>query len=141
MTAIASSAAVTPHTTITAAINDLLFNPALPLEEAVERHFTPDYRQRTDGVWADHAGFTEHIGHLRAVVASGSIDVHEEFFAGLLTADRHTVHVVKTDGSEVSMEVYVFGEFGPCGRFSRIEETTLLLRGAETDRDLGSARA
>ncbi|MFD7909053.1 nuclear transport factor 2 family protein [Kitasatospora sp. NPDC059722] len=129
------------HTTITAAINDLLFTPSLPLEDAIERHFTPDYRQRTDGTWADRAGFAEHIGHLRAVVASGSIDVHEEFHADGRTADRHTVHVVKTDGSEVSMEVYVFGEFGPCGRFARIEETTLLLKGAETDRDLGSARA
>ncbi|MGW2253330.1 nuclear transport factor 2 family protein [Kitasatospora sp. NPDC001660] len=128
------------NTTITAALADLLLTPGLPLEEAVERHFTPDYRQRTDGSWADRAGFMEHIGHLRAVVASGRIDVHEELTDGTRTADRHTVHVVKTDGTEVSMEVYLFGEFGPCGRFKRIEETTLLLKGAETDRDLGSAR-
>ncbi|MEY9876159.1 hypothetical protein ABH931_005669 [Streptacidiphilus sp. MAP12-33] len=45
-----------------------------------------------------------------------------------------------TDGSTVRMEVYLFGEFAPDGRFRRIEETTLLLEGADADRNLGSAR-
>jgi hypothetical protein len=38
------------------------------------------------------------------------------------------------------MEVYVFAELAPDGRFSRIEETTLMLQGDEADRNLGSAR-
>ncbi|MET9401324.1 nuclear transport factor 2 family protein [Kitasatospora sp. NPDC002965] len=128
------------HTTITAALTDLLLTPGLDLDTAVDRHFTPDYRQRTDGSWADRAAFVDHIRHLRGVVASGTLEVHEEFHAGNLTADRHTVDVVKTDGTQVRMEVYLFGEYGPCGRFRRIEETTLLLDGPEAERDLGSAR-
>ncbi|MBV6699164.1 nuclear transport factor 2 family protein [Kitasatospora aureofaciens] len=134
------SATIAPRTTIAAALDDLLFTPGLALEEALDRHFAPDYRQRTDGRWDDRAGFAAHIRHLRAVVASGRVEVHEELTAGDRTADRHTVEVVKTDGTRVRMEVYLFGEYAPCGRFRRIEETTLLLDGPEGERDLGSAR-
>ncbi|MGF1432027.1 nuclear transport factor 2 family protein [Kitasatospora sp. LaBMicrA B282] len=133
------TAAVT-HTDITTALTDLLFTPGLELAEAIDRHFAPDYRQRTDGRWDDRAAFAEHIAHLRAVVAGGSVEVFEELSAGNLYADRHVVEVVKKDGSTVRMEVYLFAEFAPDGRFRRIEETTLLLAGAESDRDMGSAR-
>ncbi|MEU9047965.1 nuclear transport factor 2 family protein, partial [Kitasatospora sp. NPDC048343] len=40
----------------------------------------------------------------------------------------------------VRMEVYLFAEFAADGRFRRIEETTLMLEGADADRNLGSAR-
>jgi hypothetical protein len=33
----------------------------LPLYAAVDRHFAPKYRQRTDGVWTDQAEFIAHI--------------------------------------------------------------------------------
>ncbi|MBL1098438.1 nuclear transport factor 2 family protein [Streptomyces coffeae] len=128
------------HTDITTALTDLLFTPELDLNEAVDRHFTPDYRQRTDGRWDDRTAFLAHIAHLRTVVADGSVHVHEELVNGHLYADRHTVNVTKTDGTTVTMEVYLFGEFAPDGRFHRIEETTLMLQGAEADRNLGSAR-
>ncbi|MGW6981468.1 nuclear transport factor 2 family protein [Streptomyces sp. NPDC054932] len=127
-------------TDITAALTDLVFNRDITVEEAADRHFAPDYRQRTDGQWADRAEFIEHITHLRTVVADGRIEVHDEVCEGSAYADRHTVHITKTDGSTVHMEVYLFGEFAPDGRFRRIEETTLLLEGSESDRDLGSAR-
>ncbi|MER5858659.1 hypothetical protein ABT131_24065 [Streptomyces sp900105245] len=62
------------RTGIEAALNDLLFDRALTLQEGADRHVTPEYR-------------------------------------------RHAY-----------------------GRFSRIEETTLMLQGSGSDRDLGSAR-
>ncbi|MFD5464846.1 nuclear transport factor 2 family protein [Kitasatospora sp. NPDC127059] len=128
------------HTDITTALTDLLLTPGLDLHEAVDRHFAPDYRQRTDGRWDDRGQFLAHIAHLRTVVADGSVEVHEELCDGARYADRHTMTVTKTDGSTVRMEVYLFAEFAPDGRFRRIEETTLLLEGGEHDRDLGSAR-
>ncbi|MCC9307815.1 nuclear transport factor 2 family protein [Kitasatospora sp. RB6PN24] len=128
------------RTDISTALTDLLLTPGLDLDEAADRHFAPDYRQRTDGSWADRQGFLAHIAHLRTVVADGSVEVHEEFVDGHRYADRHTVNVTKTDGSVVRMEVYLFGEFAPDGRFRRIEETTLMLHGADGDRNLGSAR-
>ncbi|WP_202819096.1 nuclear transport factor 2 family protein [Actinosynnema sp. ALI-1.44] len=128
------------RTGIRAALTDLLFSPDLDLYEAVDRHFTPDYRQRTDGEWDDREGFVEHIAHLRTIVAAGSIEVHDELYDGAHYADRHTVEVTKTDGSTVRTEVYVFGDFAPDGRFSRIEETTLMLHGSDADRNIGRAR-
>ncbi|MFJ9457462.1 nuclear transport factor 2 family protein [Kitasatospora sp. NPDC101447] len=128
------------HTDVRAALTDLLLTPGLDLDEAADRHFAPDYRQRTDGEWADRAEFLDHIAHLRTVVADGSVEVHDELTAGNLYADRHTMTVVKTDGTTVRMEVYLFGEFAPDGRFRRIEETTLMLEGTDGDRNLGSAR-
>ncbi|MFF7756073.1 nuclear transport factor 2 family protein [Streptomyces sp. NPDC007971] len=125
---------------IKAALTDLLVDDKLNLEEAVERHFTPGYRQRTDGEWADRAEFVEHMTHVRSLVASAEIEVHEELFDGSKYADRHTCHITKKDGSTVTMEVYVFADIAPDGRFSRIEETTLMLKGSEDDRNIGSAR-
>ncbi|MYT30416.1 MULTISPECIES: nuclear transport factor 2 family protein [unclassified Streptomyces] len=128
------------RTGIKAALTDLLLNDAITLEEAVDRHFTPEYRQRTDGEWADRAEFVEHISHLRTLVADARVDVHEELYDGGKYADRHTCHITKKDGSTVTMEVYVFADLAPDGRFNRIEETTLLLKGSDDDRNLGSAR-
>lgn len=127
--------------TIATALTDLLLTPDLPLATAIDRHFAPDYRQRTDGVWADRAEFAEHIAHLRTVVADGTIQVHEELADGPYYAERHTIDVVKVDGSTASHEVYVFAEHAPDGRFTRLEEVTLMLSGAEADRGLGSARS
>ncbi|MER6781136.1 MULTISPECIES: nuclear transport factor 2 family protein [unclassified Streptomyces] len=128
------------RTGIEAALNDLLFNRDMPLEEAAERHFTPGYRQRTDGAWADRAEFLDHIGHLRGMVADGTVEVHDELYDGTKYADRHTCHITKNDGTTVTMEVYVFADLAPDGRFDRIEETTLMLSGSDADRDMGSAR-
>jgi len=128
------------RTGIEAALNDLLFARDITVQEAAERHFAPEYRQRTDGEWIDRAGFVEHITHLRTLVADGEVQVHEELCEGSKYADRHTVDITKKDGSTVRMEVYVFADFAPDGRFRRIEETTLMLQGADTDRNMGSAR-
>ncbi|MFG2527394.1 nuclear transport factor 2 family protein [Streptomyces sp. NPDC048516] len=132
-------------TGIEAALNDLLFNDEITLQEAADRHFAPEYRQRTDGQWADRAEFLEHITHVRTLVAGGHVEVHEELYEELYGgggkyADRHTAHITKKDGSTVSMEVYVFADLTPDGRFGRIEETTLMLRGSDADRGIGSAR-
>ncbi|WP_330300310.1 nuclear transport factor 2 family protein [Streptomyces sp. NBC_00503] len=128
------------RTGIACALGDLLFNHDITLEEAAERHFAPGYRQRTDGEWADRAQFLDHISHLRGIVASGEVEVHEELHDGNKYADRHTCHITKNDGTTVTMEVYVFADLAPDGRFQRIEETTLMLSGSEADRTMGSAR-
>ncbi|MCX5009583.1 nuclear transport factor 2 family protein [Streptomyces sp. NBC_00555] len=128
------------RTCIEAALNDLLFNHDITLEKAADRHFTPGYRQRTDGQWADRAEFLDHIRHLRGIVAGGKVEVHDELYDGNKYADRHTCHITKNDGTTVSMEVYVFADLAPDGRFHRIEETTLMLSGSDADRNIGSAR-
>ncbi len=91
-------------------------------------------------MWSDRNEFTEHIAHLRALTESTAITVLDEFIDANRYADRHIVTVTKRDGSQVIQEVYLFGERSDDGRFIRVEETTLMLEGADHDRNLGSAR-
>ncbi|MFD7909622.1 nuclear transport factor 2 family protein [Streptomyces sp. NPDC059752] len=124
-------------TDITRAINDLLFTPGLDLTEAVDRHFSPDYRQRTNGVWSDRASFVQHMTRLRSLIRSGHIEVHDELRDGPRYADRHTVTLLHYDGHTSRTEVYLFAELAPDGRFQRVEETTLLVAGHGDDGNLG----
>ncbi|MGW4897951.1 nuclear transport factor 2 family protein [Kitasatospora sp. NPDC004240] len=126
-----------PATDITRALDDLLFDPVPDLDEAIDRHFTPDYRQRTDGEWSDRAGFARHMARLRSLVRSGHVEVHDELRDGARYADRHTVTVTEHDGRTSRIEVYLFAELAPDGRFRRVEETTLLVDGHDEDRNLG----
>ncbi|MEV6733348.1 MULTISPECIES: nuclear transport factor 2 family protein [unclassified Streptomyces] len=124
-------------TGIARAINDLLFSPGVDLAEALDRHFTPDYRQRTNGVWSDRTSFARHITRLRSLIRSGHIEVHDELRDGLRYADRHTVTLSHHDGHTSRTEVYLFAELAPDGRFQRVEETTLLITGQLDDENLG----
>ncbi|MER7827730.1 nuclear transport factor 2 family protein [Streptomyces sp. NPDC096097] len=124
-------------TDITRAIDDLLFTPGLDLTEAIDRHFTPDYRQRTNGVWSDCASFTQHMTRLRSMIRSGHIEVHDELRDGTRYADRHTVTLVHEDGHTSRTEVYLFAELSCDGRFRRVEETTLLITGDAADGNIG----
>ncbi|MDF2898900.1 MAG: hypothetical protein K0Q46_5686 [Rhodococcus erythropolis] len=127
-------------TDIKTALDDLIFSTELSVDDAVNKHFSDDYRQRTNGQWDDRSAFTAHITHLRTVVADGSITVHEELVTGNMYADRHTVTIEKNDGGRVVTEVYLFGEHAPDGRFQRIEEVTFLISGSKEDAGLGNAR-
>ncbi|GGV28882.1 hypothetical protein GCM10010495_51320 [Kitasatospora herbaricolor] len=131
---------MTTPTDITRAINDLLFTPELDLTEALDRHFAPDYRQRTDGVWSDRDSFAQHMTRLRSLVRGGHIQVHDELRDGSRYADRHTVTVEQHNGRTSRTEVYLFAELAPDGRFLRVEETTLLVAGHADDRDLAHIR-
>ncbi|MFJ3880096.1 nuclear transport factor 2 family protein [Streptomyces sp. NPDC090077] len=127
-------------TDITRAINDLLFTPGLDLDEALDRHFAPGYRQRTNGEWSDRESFARHMTRLRSLVSGGHIEVHEELRDGLRYADRHTVTVTQRDGHTSRIEVYLFAELAPDGRFLRVEETTLLVDGRPDDGRLASIK-
>ncbi|MGA6173384.1 nuclear transport factor 2 family protein [Streptomyces sp. NPDC012600] len=127
-------------TDITRALNDLLFTPGGDLAAAVERHFAPDYRQRTNGVWSDREGFVQHMTRLRSLISDGRVEVHDELRDGPRYADRHTVTLTHHDGRVSVTEVYLFAELAADGRFLRVEETTLLISGHTDHRDLGSVK-
>lgn len=127
-------------TDIKSAMNDLIAEQTLPLDQAIDRHFSPNYRQRTNGTWDDRAAFTQHIQLLRSVVKTMTIEVVDELRHGQCYADRHIVDIEKRDGARVIQEVYLFAQLAEDGRFDRVEETTLMLAGDEADRDLGNAR-
>ncbi|KRA35780.1 hypothetical protein ASD68_05200 [Rhodanobacter sp. Root627] len=114
-------------TTLKDAIEDLLNNRQLTAAEAVDRHFGPGFRQRTNGTWDDRATFLARINHFRDVVAHATITVLDELGDADRYAERHVIDLLERDGGRIRQEVYVFATLDPDGRFARIEETTLLL--------------
>ncbi|MEM9635897.1 MAG: nuclear transport factor 2 family protein [Pseudomonadota bacterium] len=129
-----------PATSIFATLDDILNQQQILLEDVLDRHFSDDYRQRTNGHWSDRESFMQHASKLREIVASAKIEVLDELRDGNLYADRHRVYVLKRDGQQVVQEVYLFAELDTNGRFARIEETTLMLEGAEADRGIGTVK-
>ena len=127
-------------TDIRTALDDILNQQQHPLEDVLDRHFSPGYTQRTNGHCDDREAFAQHARKLREVVASARIEVLDELRDGQCYADRHRVRVTKRDGTQVVQEVYLFAELDAEGRFARIEETTLMLEGAEADREMGNMK-
>ena len=121
-------------------LDKILNHPEIPLDDIVNQHFSPEYRQRTNGHWDNRTEFVQHLQKLRELVASVDITLLEEVQQGNRYADRHLVDAVKKDGSRTRQEVYVFAELDEAGRFIRVEETTLLLEGSEADKNLGSIK-
>lgn len=126
--------------TICSFLDELLNRQELPLEDLLDRYFSPNYRQRTNGRWDDREAFARHARKLREVVASARIEVLDELHDGNRYADRHCVYVTKRGGAQVVQEVYLFAEIDASGRFVRVEETTLMLEGEEADRNIGSVK-
>ncbi|MCX7692382.1 nuclear transport factor 2 family protein [Tepidimonas taiwanensis] len=126
--------------TIHTVLDTLLNRPDVPLHTWLDRHFSPGYRQRTNGHWDDRAGFEAHARKLRELVRSAQIEVLDELHQDHRYACRHRVRVTKHSGSVVTQEVYLFAHLDDQGRFERVEELTLMLEGSEADRDIGRVR-
>jgi hypothetical protein len=131
-----------PGTFIARALGEVCFGDEgrYPLEATIDRYFAPDYEQRTDGEIADRNDFIEHIRALRAVVASGEIEVIEVVRQGDRIADRHRVTVTKRDGARSQLEVYLFGQFAEDGRLQRVDEVSRLITGNDEDANLARTR-
>lgn len=114
-------------TTIKDAVEDLLNNRQLTADAAVDRHFGPSFRQRTNGSWDDRPAFLARRVLLREVIQHATITVLDELIDADRYAERHVVDLVKRDGERILQEVYVFAKRDSDGRFARIEETTLML--------------
>jgi|SRR5947208_13694909 len=114
-------------TTIKDAVEDLLNHRRLTVDEAVDRHFGPTFGQRTNGRWDDRDAFLARIVLLREAVDHATITVVDELVDADRYAERHVIELVKRDGERMVQEVYVFAERDPDGRFTRIEEATVML--------------
>ena len=102
-----------------------LFDDRLSAEEAVDRHFAPTFRQRTNGTWDDRTAFVARVAALRAAVERIELTVLDELTDDHRYAERHIVAVVRRDGTRAAHEVFAFAERASDGRFVRLEETTL----------------
>ena len=109
------------------AIHDLFNDSLLTADDAIDRHFAPGFRQRSNGHWDERAAFRARIILLREVFEHATISVLDEFLDGERYAERHVIDLMKRDGERILQEVYVFAERDRDGRFTRIEETSVML--------------
>lgn len=109
------------------AVTDLLGSTGLSIEAAMARHFTPAFRQRSNGAWEDYGSVQARLTRLRGNLDRMTFTVLDELSSGERYAERHAVELAMTDGSEVRLEVHVFAQREPDGRFAWIEESSFPL--------------
>jgi hypothetical protein len=124
----------------TALESTLLGDPATT-ETDIDRFFSPDYTQVTDGKTSNRAAFGAHIRHLRSISVHGSVTIADFVTDGQRIADRHIVQGHLVNGEEVSFEVLLIGELDADDRIRRVVETTRQLSGDASHAGLGSATA
>lgn len=109
---------------ISQALDELLNERTTSVGEVLSRHFSDDYRQSTNGEWADRAAFAQQIEYLRAGVDVAEIEVLAELVQGSSYAERHVIRVTQNDGTLAAQEAYVFAELAEDGRFALLNELT-----------------
>lgn len=97
----------------------------------VDRFYTPDVVQVTDGVPLDRARLVAHLRPIRKNLVSYRYEVHEALADGDRIAARLTIHAELRHERAVSTEVYLFGEVTPDGRIRRVHQLTRTANAAE----------
>ena len=96
-----------------------------PLKETLDRYFTPDYEQDSDGQIYDRETFAVHVKEdFREPTERGTVTVHEVIQEGNRTAQRHRLDITTRDGAAIRMEVHMFAEYASDGRLRRVHEMT-----------------
>lgn len=93
-------------------------------DAVVDRFYTPDLVQESDGVPFDRARLVAHLRPIRKNLVSYRYEVHEALADGDRIAARLTIHADLRHEHAVSTEVYLFGEVTPDGRFRRVHQLT-----------------
>jgi hypothetical protein len=112
----------TAMSTIKALVDDLLVDRQLTVAEAMDRHLSSAFRQRTNGRWENRDEVAARIAEARETFEHATITVLDELRDGSRYAERHAIDLVDRDGGHLALEVYVFAEIDADGRFGRIEE-------------------
>ncbi|HYZ53033.1 MAG TPA: nuclear transport factor 2 family protein [Streptosporangiaceae bacterium] len=109
------------------ALTEILFSSegTHPLKETLDRYFTPDYEQDSDGEIYDRERFAVHVKEdFREPTERATITVHEIVQEGNRTAQRHRLDITTRDGATIRMEVHMFAEYASDGRLRRVHEMT-----------------
>lgn len=106
-------------------------------DEIVGKWFSPNYVQIADGKTLSFSDFTRHLKILKRDTQSLRFKVLDVAYTGNTLADRHIVYVTKKNGQKSEFEFLAFLRIEN-GKLVRINETSRLLSGQESDKDLGS---
>ncbi|MGR4883739.1 nuclear transport factor 2 family protein [Streptomyces sp. LARHCF249] len=98
-----------------------------PPQEIMERHFTPDIVQISDGTRLDHDRLLAHLRPVHKNVTDWRFDVHQAIAHGTHIAARLTIHARTRKGGPTTTDVHLFGEFTNDGRMRRAHQLTRTL--------------
>ncbi|WP_455353681.1 nuclear transport factor 2 family protein [Streptomyces sp. SYSU K217416] len=95
---------------------------------AMDRYYTPDIVQISDGIRLDRDRLIAHIRPVRRNLVSYRVEVHEAVADGDRIAARFTMHAQMRKAGTVAVDVHLFGELAPDGRrFRRTHQITRTL--------------
>ncbi|HEX6443557.1 MAG TPA: nuclear transport factor 2 family protein [Streptosporangiales bacterium] len=100
-------------------------------DAVVDRFYTPDVVQESDGVPFDRARLVAHLRPVRKNLVAYRYEVHEALVDGDRIAARLTIHADLRHERGVSTDVYLFGEVTPDGRLRRVNQLTRTAERAE----------
>lgn len=100
---------------------------------AMDRFYTPDIVQYSDGIRLDYEKLLAHIKPVRKNLIEGRFEVHEAVSDGERVAARMTIHARMRKGAAIANEVHFFGRFTPDGRLAEAHQLTRVI--PETGKD------
>ena len=124
------------YQTLVAESFKVLFNTEKSVDD-VRPFFAKNYTQWVDGKSLDYDGFFQHVAALKEVIASAYVEFIEFMVEGDTAADIHDVFVTKKNGETLHVRVIAFFTFEN-NQIASVREMTHLLKGNESDHDLGS---
>ncbi|MFD7292468.1 nuclear transport factor 2 family protein [Streptomyces sp. NPDC059897] len=101
-------------------------------DEVMDRHFTPDIVQFSDGIRLDHQRLRDHLRPVAKNVTDWRFEVHEAFADGRHLAARLTIHSSTRKGGPSTTDVHLFADFTEDGRMHRAHQLTRRVPAPET---------
>jgi hypothetical protein len=112
-----------------------MFDPRVRPENLSE-FFSTSYIQDADGARLDFSGFIEHARVLKGTLRSARVTFEDILVDGPKIADVHIVEATKMNGDAIRVKVLAFYRLEE-GKIVKVDELTHLLKGTDTDRDIG----
>lgn len=99
-----------------------------PPETVFDRYHTSDFVLRTDGLPLDRARLLDHVRPARRRASGIHVEVHDAVTEGDRVAARYTLGaVMRTGGTTVVTEIYLFGRLAADGRLRCADQLTRIL--------------
>jgi hypothetical protein len=116
---------------ISQALRELAFDDRVPVAEAMDRYFAPDFEHRNSGQLRTRAEFAAMAAQAREGIAHATVTVLDEIQDGSHYAERHLLDVTRKDGGKQRAEIYIIGRYAEDGRFAALHEAGFSLLEAE----------
>lgn len=129
---------MTPKEVILNSFKNLLENPNAD-QSSIEKWFSPQYCQNVDGKEIDYDGFKAHYIALREATKSIKVDIVDIVSEGGRVFTNHIVNIIKKNGEQAQLKVLALFKVEN-NKIMSCDELTYLLKGIDSDADLGSRK-